>query len=92
MLSFRLSLCLPIGLFPTELQLKFLGIYLFSCVSLTPFHIRLCDFITKITFLTVQNHENLYYIILSLPVTPSLLDPNALHSILLLNTLSICFM
>lgn len=92
MLSFRLSLCLPIGLFPTGLQLQFLDICLFSCVLLTPFHLLLCDLFTKITFFTVQNHENLYYVILSLSVTPSLLDPNALHSTLLLNTMSICFM
>jgi len=91
MLSFRLSLFLPIGLFPTGLHLQFLDMCLISCFSLTLFHLLLCDLITKITFFRVQNHENLYYVILSVPVTRSLLDPNALHSTLLLNTLSICF-
>jgi hypothetical protein len=92
MLSFRLSLCLPIGLFTTGLQLQFLDVCLISCVALTPFHLLLCDLITKITFFKVQNHEGLYNVILSLPVTPFLLDLNALYSTLLLNTLSICFM
>jgi hypothetical protein len=92
MLSFRLRLCLPIGLFPTGLQLKFLDVCLISCVTLTPFHLLLCDLVTKLTLSNVQNHENLYYVILSLPVTPFLLDPNAPHNTLLLNTLSICFM
>jgi len=92
MLSFRLSLFHPIGLFPAGLQLKFLDICLIFCVLLTPFRLLLCDFITKITFFKVENHGSLYYVILSLPVTPSLLDPNALHSTLLLNTLSICVM